>query len=91
MTAGEPLWRGKTKAGPGPSSELKLHWIVDCPPETEVAVVRVDSLPTRQEVRRAISQAGYSPEYAYRRARTRIDRMTDAVMFLLGQTEEDDR
>jgi hypothetical protein len=57
----------------------------------EVAVVRVDSLPTRQEVRRAISQAGYSPEYAYRRARTRIDRMTDAVMFLLGQTEEDDR
>jgi hypothetical protein len=85
MTAGEPLWRGPTNA----FGDLWLVEITE--PRAEVAVVRVDSLPTRQEVRRAISQAGYSPEYAYRRARTRIDRMTDAVMFLLGQTEEDDR
>jgi hypothetical protein len=52
---------------------------VDDPPV--VAVVRVDSLPTRDQIRTAIWDAwGSTPDDL-------LDRATDAVMALFGQTE----
>lgn len=76
------LWRG-------PLGEL-VHddWFLDSHPDTEVAVVRVDSLPTRDQIRQALIDAMLTGRDDQDWADSIYVRSaTDAIVALFGQTE----
>jgi hypothetical protein len=77
----DELWRGPTQPFKYVRDAGSFVHLSEIEPGTEVAVVRVDSLPTREQVRETVESAAGGGVY--------LERIVDAVMALFGQTEGD--
>jgi hypothetical protein len=86
----EPLARVKTTGrgwGDEEASWLPPDIYVRVPSGTEVAVVRVDSLPTRDQIREALGDAWFDSTRIHDKLDTVLNVLADAVVALFGQTE----
>lgn len=90
----DELWRGPTTREtklPLAEGWSILNRAVPCNPGEEVAVVRVDSLPTRDQIIDVLSKLpsgeGGHPYEALSRRYEMVGEIADAVMALFGQIE----